>query len=130
MQPARTLAVGLEVHQDSIAVADVGNDHAAEVIDLGPMGTRPCDSDHLVRQLQANATHLVFVDEAGPGGSWRSRDLTPKGADGWVVAPAVLPTKAGARVNTERRAAVHVARLRRSGALPGRCPHRRRCRQA
>jgi hypothetical protein len=34
----------------------------------------------------------------------------------WVVAPALIPTKAGARVHTDRRAAVQWARLLRSGA--------------
>ena len=38
--------------------------------------------------------------------------------DVWgVVAPAVMPHKAGARVNTDRRDAMHLARLRRSRDL-------------
>jgi hypothetical protein len=53
--------VGLDVHQDSIAVAYVAKDHDAEVSDLGTMGTRPCDIAPRVRKLQANATHLVCL---------------------------------------------------------------------
>jgi transposase len=34
-----------------------------------------------------------------------------------VVAPSLMPKQAGARVNTDRRDAVHLARLLRSGAL-------------
>jgi transposase len=117
MPHSRTLYVGLDVHQDSIAVAYVANDHDAEVIDLGTIGTRPCDMDQLGRQLQANATHLVFIDEAGPCGYWLSRYLTKQGQVCWVVAPSLIPTTAGDRVNTDRRDAVPLARLMRSGAL-------------
>jgi len=35
-----------------------------------------------------------------------------------VAAPSLIPPKPGARVNTARRAAVPLARLARSGALP------------
>jgi hypothetical protein len=87
MHHSSTLDVGRDVHKDSIAVADVANEHDAEVIYLSTMGTRPCDIDYLVRTRPAHATHLVFVDAAGPCGYWRYRSLTPKGDDCWVVAP-------------------------------------------
>jgi transposase len=118
MPHSSTLYVGLEVHKDAIAVADVANDHDAEVIDLGTIGTRPCDIDQLVRTLQAKATHLVFIYEAGPCGYWLSRDLAQKGQVCWVVAPSLIPQKAGDRVKTDRRDAVQLARLMRSGDLP------------
>ena len=117
MPHSSTLYVGLDVHKDSIAVAYVANDHDAEVIDLGPMGPRPCDIDQLVRKLQSKAKHLVFVYEAGPCGYWLYRYLTQKGYDCWVVAPSLIPKKAGDRVKTERRDAVQWARLMRSGDL-------------
>ena len=63
------------------------------------------------------ATHLIFVYEAGPCGYWLSRDLTQKGHVGWVVAPSLIPQKAGDRVKTDRRDAVPWARLTRSGDL-------------
>jgi transposase len=117
MPHASTLDVGLDVHQDSIAVASVATDHDAEVIDLGTSGTRPCDSDQLVRTLQAQAKHLVFIYAAGPCGDWLYGDLTKHGQVGWVIAPSRMPTKAGDRVNTDRREAVPWARLMRSGEL-------------
>src|ERR671916_544642 len=86
-----TLYVGLDVHKDSIAVAYVAKDHDAEVIYLGPIGTRQCDIDQLVRKLQAKAPHLVFVSEAGPCGYWLYRYLTIKGQVCWVVAPSLMP---------------------------------------
>jgi transposase len=74
-----TLYIGLEAHKDSIAVAYAPQDYGAEVVSLGAVGTRQCDSDTLVRQLHAQANHLVFVSEAGPCGSWLYRYLTKKG---------------------------------------------------
>jgi len=71
MRHSHTRSVGLEVHKDSIAVADVANEHDAEVIDLGTIGTRQADIDHLIRKMPSKATHLGFVYEAGPCGSWR-----------------------------------------------------------
>jgi transposase len=41
-----------------------------------------------------------------------------KGYDCWIVAPSLMPHKPGDRVKTDRRAAVQLARLARSGALP------------
>jgi transposase len=46
-----------------------------------------------------------------------------KGDECWVVAPSLLPKKAGDRVTTDRRDAVQLARLMRSGDLtPGYVP--------
>ena len=109
--------MGMDVHQDAIAVADVAQDHGAEVMDLGAIGPRPCDLDHLLRKRPSNAHHLLFADEAGPCGSWLSRYLTQQGDDCWGVAPSVRPKKRGDRVNTDRRDVVPRARLARSGAL-------------
>jgi transposase len=117
MPQSSTLSIGLDVHQESIAVASVAKEHDAEVISLGTIGTRQADIDHLVRRLQAKAKHLIFVYEAGPCGYWLSRDLTKEGHVCWVVAPSLMPKKAGDRVQTDRRDAVQPARLRRSGDL-------------
>jgi hypothetical protein len=73
MQQSRTLYVGMEVHKDAIAVAYVTQDHGAEVISLGTIGTRQTDIDQCTRKLQSTATQLVFVYEAGPCGSWLYR---------------------------------------------------------
>jgi transposase len=95
----------------------VAQDHGAEVVSLGTIGTRQCDLDTLIRQQHAKATHLVFVDEAGPCGSWLYRDLTKTGHDCWGVAPSLIPKTAGDRVNTDRRDARQLARLLRAGDL-------------
>jgi transposase len=117
MRQSSTLYVGLDVPKDAIAVAYVANDHHAEGIYLGSIGTRQCDIDQLIRKLQSKAKHRIFVYEAGPCGYWLYRYLTHKGHVCWVVAPSWIPQKAGDRVKTDRRDAVQLARLLRSGDL-------------
>jgi transposase len=115
MTPSTTLYGGLDVPKDSLAVADVAQEHGAEVTYPGTLGTRQGDIDQLIRQMRSKATPLVFVYEAGPCGDRLSRSLPQKGHGCWVVAPSLLPTKAGDRVNTDRRDAIQLARLLRSG---------------
>jgi transposase len=117
MPQSSTLYVGLDVHKESIAVAYVAKDYEAEVTYLGSSGTRQCDIDKLIRQLQSKSKELVFVYEAGPCGYWLYRYLTKKGHVCWVVAPSLIPKKAGDRVKTNRRDAIQLARLMRSGDL-------------
>jgi transposase len=107
----------MDVHKESIAVAYVAQDYGAEVISLGTIGTRQCDIDKLIRQLQSKSKQLVFVYEAGPCGSWLYRYLTKKGYTCWVVALSLIPKKTGDRVKTDRRDAMQLARLMRSGDL-------------
>jgi transposase len=117
MSQSSTLFIGMDVHKDSIAVAYVAQDHGAEVTYLGAIGTRQCDIDQLVRKMQSKASHLIFVYEAGPCGYWLYRYLTKKGYNCWVVAPSLIPHKPGDRVKTDRRDAMQLARLARSGDL-------------
>jgi transposase len=117
MSQSSTLFIGMDVHKDSIAVAYVAQDHGAEVTYLGTIGTRHGDIDQLIRKMQSKAKHLIFVYEAGPCGYWLYRYLHKKGYDCWVVAPSLIPKKAGDRVKTDRRDAMQLARLARSGDL-------------
>ena len=117
MSPSRTRFIGMDVHKDTMAVASVAQEHGAEVPSLGSIGTRPCAIAQLLRKRPSQATHLRFVSAAGPWGSWLSRSLTKKGSACWVVAPSLMPTQPGDRVTTDRRDAVPLARLARSGDL-------------
>jgi len=98
-----TVYVGLDVHKESIAVAYAAEKRDAEGISLGTIGTRQCDIDKLIRKLQSKGHALVFLYEAGPCGYWLYRYLTKKGLPCWVVAPSLIPKKAGDRVKTDRR---------------------------
>jgi transposase len=117
MPQSSTLYVGLDVHKESIAVAYVAQEPHTEVISFGNIGTRQCDIDKLIRRLQSKSPHLVFVYEAGPCGYWLYRYLTKKGQVCCVVAPSLIPKKPGDRVKTNRRDAIKLARLMRSGDL-------------
>ena len=118
-ESTKRMFVGLDVHKDTIAVAYVADEPGAEVVSRGTIGTRQCDVDKLIRQLQAKGMALVFVYEAGPCGYWLYRYLTRKGLECHVVAPSLIPRKAGDRVKTDRRDAETLARLMRSGDLRG-----------
>ena len=117
MPQSRTLSIGMAVQKDSIAVASVAQALHAEVSYLGAIGTRQGDLDQLIRPLQSQSKHRVLVYAAGPCGYWLSRSRTKKGHACWVVAPSLIPPKAGDRGTTHRRDALQLARLRRSGAL-------------
>jgi transposase len=118
-ESSRTIFVGLDVHKDTIAVAYAPEERTAEVVAWGTIGTRQCDIDKLIRKLQGKGGRLAFVYEAGPCGYWLYRYLTRKGLDCHVVAPSLIPRKAGDRVKTDRRDAETLARLMRSGDLTG-----------
>jgi transposase len=117
MPQSSTLYIGWDGHKESIAVAYVAQEPHADVVSLGTIGTRQCDLDQLIRKRQSKSKHLTFVYEAGPCGYWLYRYLTKKGHVCWVVAPSLLPKKPGDRVKTNRRDAIKLARLMRSGDL-------------
>ena len=115
MSQSPTLFGGMDVPKETIAVAYVAQDHGADVTDSGTIGTRQCAIDTLIRKMPSKAQHRIFLYEAGPCGSWLSRSLQQKGDACWVVAPSLIPQQAGDRVKTDRRDAVQLARLARSG---------------
>jgi transposase len=84
MKQSSTRYIGMDVHKDTIAMADVAKAQAAELVFLGTIGTRHCDLDHLIRKMPSKAKHLIFVYEAGPCGSGLYRGLTKKATTaGW-----------------------------------------------
>lgn len=61
---------------------------------------------------------LSFCYEAGPCGYGRLyRQLTSVGHECMVVAASLIPMKAGDRINTDRRDALMLAKLHRTGEL-------------
>jgi transposase len=71
----------------------------------------------LVAKLAAKYRDLMFCYEAGPTGYGLHRLLKSLGHDCLVMAPSLVPKKAGDRVKTNRRDAVSLVRLLRAGEL-------------
>ena len=117
MEQPTLLFVGLDVHKDSIAVAHADGERTDPPHFVGSIGTRQADIDKMIRRLHAKAPNLVFAYEAGPCGYVLHRYLTGKGLDCRVIAPSLIPKRPGDRVKNDRRDAVEIARLLRSGDL-------------
>ena len=106
--------VGLDVHAETIAVAVAEPD--GEVRALGMIPNRPESIQKLAKKL-GPAEQLRVCYEAGPTGYvvyWQLRGL---GVRCEVVAPTLVPVKAGDRVKTDRRDAMKLARSYRAGDL-------------
>lgn len=117
MAQSTPLYVGLDVHKDSIAVAHAQGQCADPPVFVGAIGTRQADVDKLIRRLEAKTPDLVFAYEAGPCGYVLHRYLTKKGFRCQVIAPSLIPKKPGDKIKTDRRDAIELARLLRSGDL-------------
>lgn len=104
------------MHKETIAVAVAGSD-GAEVGFFGQITHTAQAIEKLVSQLRKGSTQLSFCYEAGPCGYGIYRQLTDLGWDCQVVAPSLIPKKAGDRVKTDRRDSLSLARLHRAGEL-------------
>ena len=107
--------VGLDVDSVKavVAVADAGT---AEVRSLGSVPATAESVTRLVKKL-SGPRELRFCYEAGPTGYGLYWQLARLGVHCDVVAPTLIPVKAGDRVKTNRRDAEKLARLYRSGEL-------------
>ena len=106
--------VGLDVHAETIAVAVA--EPGGEVRSLGVIPNRAEAIRRLIGKL-GSAKALRVCYEAGPTGYAVYWQLTALGVHCDVVAPTLVPIKAGDRVKTDRRDAVKLARSYRAGDL-------------
>ena len=106
--------MGLDVHADTIAVAVA--ERSGEVRAVGIIPNRPESIRRLVKKL-GPPEQLRACYEAGPTGYVVYWQLTTLGVACEVVAPTLVPVKAGDRVKTDRRDAQKLARSYRAGDL-------------
>ena len=110
--------IGLDVHKETIAVA-VAEPGRDEPIYRGEIANTPKKIEQLIVKLSEayDGGVLLFCYEAGPCGYGLYRQLIASGHDCEVVAPSKIPKAAGDRIKTDRRDALKLARLLRSGDL-------------
>src|SRR3954468_10372774 len=106
--------VGLDVHAETIAVAVA--EAGGEVRAIGVIPNRLESIRKLVNKL-GPVQHLKACYEAGPTGYVLYWQLAALGVACDVVAPTLVPVKAGDRVKTDRRDAEKLARCHRAGEL-------------
>jgi transposase len=115
MHEISTTFVGLDVHKDSIAIAAAQSDREAPHF----VGTVGPDFKHLRKALNGlGSLHtLKVVYEAGPCGFGLARQLQSVGTHCEVVAASRITRSPTERIKTDRRDAMTLARLARSGDL-------------
>ena len=106
--------LGLDVHAETIAVAVAEPD--GEVLSLGAIANCAESIRKLVKKL-GPVEQLRACYEAGPTGYVLYWHLAELGVQCAVIAPTLVPVKAGDRVKTDRRDATKLARCHRAGDL-------------
>ncbi len=115
MPHSRSRFIGLDVHRASIAVAIAEEEGAPN--SYGTIANDPSAIRKLMTRLGGPAVRLRVAYEAGPTGYTVHRQLTSMAIECIVVAPSLIPKRPGDKVKTDRRDALKLARLLRSGDL-------------
>lgn len=109
-----TIYVGLDVSKDTLAVAIAGGGNRDEALSLGTFENTTASIDKLLKKLSGRG-HLSICYEAGPTGYGLYRQVRAFGYACCVVAPFLIPVRAGDRIKMDRRDAIRLARLLGAG---------------
>jgi len=109
--------IGMDVHKNSIDIAIAEEGRKGRVRHYGKIDGTLTALDKVIRKLVSRGSRLHFVYEAGPCGYKIYRHLIGQGFDCDVVAPSRIPKASGKQIKNDRRDALMLARLHRSGEL-------------
>lgn len=116
MKQFNDIYVGLDVHKATIAVALVRGARGQAQY-LGEIENTAEAVRKLVKRISPHGEVVNFCYEAGPCGYELYHQLTAMGHACDVVAPSLIPRKAGVRIKTDRRDAQSLAKAHASGDL-------------
>ena len=117
MGQSSELFIGIDTSKLSNAVAIAEGGRGGEIRYLGEIATTDGAVRKLVAKLEVKYSKLTFCYEAGPTGFGLYRLITQLGHQCLVIAPSLIPKKAGDRVKTNRRDALELVRLLRADEL-------------
>src|ERR1700742_2636559 len=109
--------VAFDVAKKKHAVAIAEGGRTGEVRFMGDVENNPLPIERTIKRLANRYDRLHVCFEAGPTGYGLYRQVQALGHDCMVVAPALIPKRAGERIKTNRRDAITLARLHRAGGL-------------
>ena len=110
--------IGLDVHNDTIAVAVA--EEGGEPAFLKTISHDLHGVEKLVKELREGGRYTLRICyEAGPTGFVLARRLKAWRIECRVISPTHIPKASGDKIKTDRRDAVKLARLLRSGDVKG-----------
>lgn len=119
MNNTNLLFIGLDTGKEHSEVGYSGADWEDKPTLHGRIKTTKQAIQKMVRQFQSKypGATLHFVYEAGPCGYWIYRLLTKMGYPCYVVAPSLIPKKPGTRIKNDKRDALMLCQLLKTGDI-------------
>ncbi|MBA3836363.1 MAG: IS110 family transposase [Zymomonas sp.] len=109
--------IGIDVAKARNAIAIADGERDGEVRFIGEVDASPDSMKRILQRIAAKYDVVHCCYEAGPTGYGRYRMIVELGHSCTVVAPSLIPKRAGDRVKTDRRDSIMLARLLRAGEL-------------
>ncbi|MDQ1199226.1 IS110 family transposase [Agrobacterium sp. SORGH_AS 787] len=109
--------IGLDVHQETIAIAIADDGVDREVRYFGTIANRPEALHAALKKIGQDGSELRVCYESGPCGFVIYRFLAKIGVHCMVISPSSMARRQGDKVKTDRRDAQTLARPLRAGEL-------------
>jgi transposase len=94
----RVIFIGLDTSKLKISVAVANGERNGEVWFFGDIASEPASVASMVDKLSRRGAELHFCYEAGPTGYGLYRQIIELGHECVVVAPSLVPKRAGDRM--------------------------------